>query len=80
MFYAVVDRGRYRLTLNNGCLVLEDTCDAYYYFSVSGKASPGGSGALATSTSCRRTRSSSSRETSTPAIRRACRSLRARSP
>jgi hypothetical protein len=35
MFYAIVDRGRYALTLNNGCLVLEDTGEAYYYFSVS---------------------------------------------
>jgi hypothetical protein len=38
MFYAIVDRRRYRLTLNNGCLVLEDTGDAYYYFSVSRQA------------------------------------------
>ena len=38
MFYAIVDRARYRLTLNNGCLVLEDTGDAYYYFSVSRQA------------------------------------------
>src|SRR3954464_335010 len=38
MFYAIVDRRRHRLTLNNGCLVLEDTGDAYYYFSVSRKA------------------------------------------
>ena len=35
MFYAIVDRRRHRLTLNNGCLVLEDTGEAYYYFSVS---------------------------------------------
>jgi hypothetical protein len=40
MFYAIVDRGRHRLTLNDGCLVLEDTGDAYYYFSVSRKALP----------------------------------------
>ena len=40
MFYAIVDRGRHRLTLNNGCLVLEDTGDAYYYFSVSRQALP----------------------------------------
>ena len=40
MFYAVVDRHRHRLTLNNGCLVLEDTGDAYYYFSVSRQALP----------------------------------------
>jgi hypothetical protein len=40
MFYAIVDRGRHRLTLNNGCLVLEDTGEAYYYFSVSGQALP----------------------------------------
>jgi hypothetical protein len=38
MFYAIVDRQRHRLTLNNGCLVLEDTGDAYYYFSVSRQA------------------------------------------
>jgi hypothetical protein len=35
MFYAIVDRRRHRLTLNNGCLVVEDSGDAYYYFSVS---------------------------------------------
>ncbi len=40
MFYAIVDRRRHRLTLNNGCLLLEDTGDAYYYFSVSRKALP----------------------------------------
>ena len=39
MFYAIVDRRRHRLTLNNGCLLLEDTGDAYY-FSVSRKALP----------------------------------------
>ncbi|MFL5911760.1 MAG: hypothetical protein ACJ768_14445 [Gaiellaceae bacterium] len=38
MFYAIVDRGRHKLSLNNGCVVLEDTGDAYYYFSVSGQA------------------------------------------
>jgi hypothetical protein len=40
MFYAIVDRGRHELTLNNGCLVLEDTGEAYYYFSVSRQALP----------------------------------------
>ena len=40
MFYAIVDRRRHRLTLNNGCLILEDTGDAYYYFSVSRQALP----------------------------------------
>jgi hypothetical protein len=40
MFYAVVDRARHSLTLNNGCLVLEDTGDVYYYFSVSRQALP----------------------------------------
>lgn len=40
MFYAIVDRTRHSLTLNNGCLVLEDTGDAYYYFSVSRQALP----------------------------------------
>jgi hypothetical protein len=40
MFYAIVDRTGHRLTLNNGCLVLEDTGDAYYYFSVSRQALP----------------------------------------
>ena len=39
-FYAIVDRRRHRLTLNNGCLVLEDTGEAYYYFSVSRNALP----------------------------------------
>ena len=40
MFYAIVDRGRYELTLNNGCLVLEDSGEAFYYFSVSRQALP----------------------------------------
>jgi hypothetical protein len=40
MFYAIVDRGRHRLTLNNGCVVLEESGDAYYYFSVSRQALP----------------------------------------
>lgn len=40
MFYAIVDRTRHSLTLNNGCLVLEDSGDAYYYFSVSRQALP----------------------------------------
>ena len=40
MFYAIVDRRRHRLTLNNGCLVLEDRDEAYYYFSVSRQALP----------------------------------------
>ena len=39
MFYAVVDRDRYTLTLNNGCIELLDSeghVDArYYYFSIS---------------------------------------------
>ena len=80
MFYAIVDRGRHSLTLNNGCLVLEDTGDTYYYFSVSRQALPCGRGARATSTSCRRRPSSSSREASTLAGRRTSRSSRARSP
>jgi hypothetical protein len=40
MFYAIVDRRRHSLTLNNGCLVLEDNGDVYYYFSVSRQALP----------------------------------------
>ena len=42
MFYAIVDRARHGLTLNNGCVVLEDTADSdsYYYFSVSRQALP----------------------------------------
>lgn len=35
MFYAIVGRYRHLLTLNNACVVLEDTGEAYYYFSVS---------------------------------------------
>jgi hypothetical protein len=38
MFYAIVDRDRHRLTLNNGCIVLMDSEGRpgvpYYYFSV----------------------------------------------
>ena len=40
MFYAIVDRRRHNLTLNNGCLVLDDTGEAYYYFSVSRQSLP----------------------------------------
>jgi hypothetical protein len=40
LFYAVVDRARHDLTLNNGCLVLDDTGEAFYYFSVSRQALP----------------------------------------
>ena len=42
MFYAIVDRDRYRLTLNNGCILLMDADGGrdlpYYYFSVTGGA------------------------------------------
>lgn len=44
MFYAVVDRARYRLTLNNGCILVTDADDGserpYYYFSVTEGALP----------------------------------------
>jgi hypothetical protein len=40
MFYAVVDRDRHALTLNNACVVLEDAGKAYYYFSISRDALP----------------------------------------
>jgi hypothetical protein len=40
MFYAVVDRDRYRLTLNNGCILLMDAEGRpglpHYYFSITG--------------------------------------------
>jgi hypothetical protein len=42
MFYAVVDRDRYRLTLNNGCILLMDAEGRpglpHYYFSITGDA------------------------------------------
>jgi len=38
MFYAIVDRTGYELTLNNGCLVLDDLGESHYYFSVSRQA------------------------------------------
>jgi len=38
MFYAIVDRTGHELTLNNGCLVLDDLGESYYYFSVSRQA------------------------------------------
>src|SRR5829696_7519860 len=42
MFYAVVDRDRYRLTLNNGCIVLMDAEGRpglpHYYFSITRRA------------------------------------------
>jgi hypothetical protein len=44
MFYAIVDRDRYPLTLNNGCIVLMDSDGRpglpHYYFSVSRDALP----------------------------------------
>jgi hypothetical protein len=40
MFYAIVDRDRHDLTLNNAALVLEDDGSSYYYFSVSRQALP----------------------------------------
>lgn len=44
MFSAIVDRDRYRLTLNNGCILLLETdgrrARPYYYFSVSAGALP----------------------------------------
>ena len=43
MFYAIVDRDRYPLTLNNGCILLEDTDGRphglpHYYFSITSHA------------------------------------------
>jgi hypothetical protein len=42
MYYAIVDRDRYRLTLNNGCIQLMDTEGRpgvpHYYFSITGDA------------------------------------------
>jgi len=36
MFYAVVDRNRYDITLNNGCIILLDaSAPPHYYFSIS---------------------------------------------
>lgn len=42
MFYAIVDRDRYRLTLNNGCILLEADGPRlpHYYFSISSGALP----------------------------------------
>jgi hypothetical protein len=43
MFYAIVDRARFRLTLNNGCVLLMDEGGRgvpYYYFSVTDGALP----------------------------------------
>jgi hypothetical protein len=42
MFYAIVDRDRYELTLNNGCILVMDAegrpAIPHYYFSVTGSA------------------------------------------
>ena len=42
MFYAIVDRARYSISLNNGCIVLLDSegrpGTPHYYFSISGDA------------------------------------------
>ena len=44
MFYAIVDRERYEITLNNGCIALLDSHGrpgtAHYYFSISRDALP----------------------------------------
>ena len=44
MYYAIVDRDRYRLTLNNGCILVTDPEGRrelpYYYFSVTDGALP----------------------------------------
>jgi hypothetical protein len=44
MYYAIVDRDRYRLTLNNGCILLMDAEGRrelpYYYFSITDGALP----------------------------------------
>ncbi|HUQ23348.1 MAG TPA: hypothetical protein VM049_10095 [Gaiellaceae bacterium] len=43
MFYAVVDRDRYRLTLNNACILLDEADGGglpYYYFSITDTALP----------------------------------------
>lgn len=44
MFYAIVDRDRYRLTLNNGCILLMDAGGSpelpHYYFSITDDALP----------------------------------------
>jgi hypothetical protein len=42
MFYAIVDRDRYDITLNNGCIILLDAkdLDPHYYFSISRDALP----------------------------------------
>ena len=44
MFYAIVDRDRYEITLNNGCIVLLDSNGRpgipHYYFSISRQALP----------------------------------------
>jgi hypothetical protein len=44
MFYAIVDRDRHRLTLNNGCILVTDAEGdgelPYYYFSVTAGALP----------------------------------------
>jgi hypothetical protein len=80
MFYAIVDRRRHALTLNNGCPVLEDTGEAYYYFSVSRNALARRPWRIGYLYSCPRIRSTSSPETATPGIRHACGNSRARSP
>ena len=44
MFYAIVDRNRFPITLNNGCIIATDaegrTGPPHYYFSISGGALP----------------------------------------
>ena len=80
MFYAIVDRDRYRLTLNNGCILLMDAAVRLTITSRS-RAVPSTSnrGERATSISCRRRRSSRNQREHTRATPPASLSSRARS-
>ena len=57
MFYAIVDRDRYPITLNNGCIALLDSegnpGPPHYYFSITRSALSSSPGEPATSISCR---------------------------
>jgi hypothetical protein len=82
MFYAIVDRDRYPITLNNGCILLLDPegrpSAPYYYFSITQSKLPQQPWRTGTSISYRQRASSRSRPGRMVATRRACLSWRAR--
>ena len=85
MYYAIVDRDRYRLTLNNGCILLMDAegrpgVPSLLLLDHGRRAPRSNRGERATSTSCPRRPSSPSRRQRTRVAPPASLNSRARSP